>query len=89
MIEMKTPAMRLRNTIPPISAARTVGTTIAIAKPNHCDWNGVQRNDVFVMQQRSDLAPGSAFQNMKSGMGVSEPCCMLVLLASFSDIAIM
>ncbi len=41
------------------------------------------------MQQSDDRAPGSAFHSMKSGTGVSEPCCMLVGLASLSDIAIM
>ncbi len=41
------------------------------------------------MQQSSVLAPGSAFQSMKSGTGVAEPCCRLVALASLSDIAVM
>ena len=39
------------------------------------------------MQHSSVGAPGSAFHSMKSGTGVSEPCCRLVGLASFSDIA--
>jgi hypothetical protein len=41
------------------------------------------------MQQRLVCAPGSAFHSMKSGTGVSDPCCRLVSLASFSDIASM
>ena len=41
------------------------------------------------MQQRSVLAPGSAFHSMKSGTGVVEPCCRLVGLASFMDMAVM
>ena len=41
------------------------------------------------MQQSSVCEPGSAFHNMKSGTGLSEPCCRLVWLASFKDIASM
>ena len=41
------------------------------------------------MQHKSVFEPGSAFHSMKSGTGLSEPCCRLVELASFNDIAIM
>ena len=46
--------------------------------PNHWAWNGSQRNEAPLMQQRSVGAPGSAFHSMKSGTGVSDPCCRLV-----------
>ena len=41
------------------------------------------------MQHNCVGEPGSAFHSMKSGTGLSEPCCRLVWLASFSDIASM
>ena len=42
------------------------------------------------MQQRSMGAPGSDVHSMKSGTGSSaDPCCRLVGLASFNDIASM
>ena len=41
------------------------------------------------MQQSSVGEPGSAFHSMKSGTGWSDPCCRLVALDSFSDIASM
>ena len=88
MMEMKTPAMRFLKMTAPSAAAAKVGTTTAMTKPTHWLWNGIHRNEVLVMQHRSGLAPGSAFQNMKSGIGVSEPCCIDVFDASFSDIAI-
>ena len=84
MTETKTPAMRLRKTIVPKPAAITVGTNDGHCEPEPLPlWNGVQRNEVLVMQHNSGVAPGSAFQNMKSGTGVSEAACWLVVLASF------
>ena len=89
MIETNTPAMRLRNTIKPSTMASATGRISPMANPNHWFWNGSQRNDALVMQHSSVGAPGSAFHSMKSGTGLSEPCCRLVWLASFSDIASM
>jgi len=42
-----------------------------------------------LMQQRSVFDPGSAFPQHEVGTGLSDPCCRLVGLASFNDIAIM
>ena len=71
----------------PIAIA--TGRIRPIAVPNHWFWNGSHRNEALLMQHSSVGAPGSAFQSMKSGTGLSEPCCRLVGLASFSDIASM
>ena len=45
MTETNTPAMRLRKTIRPSTAARTTGSRTPIATPNHCHWNGSHRNE--------------------------------------------
>ncbi|MHC2335571.1 hypothetical protein ACVIW0_004860 [Bradyrhizobium sp. USDA 4454] len=89
MMETNTPEMRFRNTMVPSTSAIRTGKTNPIASPNHSLWNGNQRNDALVMQHSSVGAPGSAFHSIKSGTGLSEPCCRLVVLASFSDIASM
>ena len=61
-----------------------------MATPNHCSLKGIQRNEPWLMQQRSMGAPGSDVHSMKSGTGSSaDPCCRLVGLASFNDIASM
>ena len=62
---------------------------MAMTMPNHCAWNGSQSHDPGVIQHSSVGAPGSAFHSMKSGTGVSDPCCSEVRLCSFSDIATM
>ena len=89
MIETNTPAMRLRNMMMPSTAAMQTGSTMPMATPNHWFWNGIHRNDALLMQHSSVCEPGSAFHSMKSGTGLSEPCCKLVWLASFSDMASM
>src|SRR3979490_75425 len=89
MIETNTPEMRLRNTMTPTMVAMATGSTSPMKTPNHGCWNGSHRNEALLMQHNSVGDPGSAFHNMKSGTGLSEPCCRLVGLASFSDIASM
>ena len=89
MIDTNTPEIRLRNITQPMPSATSTGTSSDIPIPNHCSWNGVHRNEPWLMQHKSVLAPGSAFQSMKSGTGVADPCCKLVGLASFIDIAVM
>ena len=89
MIDTNTPAMRLRNMMTPSNAATATGSAIPMTTPNHCSWNGIHRNDALLMQHRSVWAPGSAFQSMKSGTGLSDPCAGWSVLASLSDIASM
>ena len=89
IMETNTPEIRLRKTMVPRTKAIRTGRISPIAEPNHWLWNGNHRNEALLMQQSSVGAPGSAFQSMKSGTGLSEPCCRLVGLASLSDIASM
>jgi hypothetical protein len=79
----RTPEMCFRNMMRPSSVASATGSATPIRMPNHWLWNGIQRNEPPLMQHRSVLAPGSAFHNMKSGTGLSEPCCRLVGLGRF------
>ena len=57
------------------------------AEPLILEGNPQERR--LVDAAKIGLRPGSAFQSMKSGTGLSEPCCKLVGLASFNDIASM
>src|SRR5216683_1604815 len=86
MMETNTPAMRLRNTMVPMIVAIATGSTTPMKTPNHLCWNGSHRNDALLMQHSSVGDPGSAFHSMKSGTGLSEPCCRLVGLASLTEI---
>ena len=88
MIDTKTPAIRLRKITVPSNVASAVGNMTARIAPTHSDRNGIHKYDPFTMQQRSWCAPGSAFQNMKSGI-TAPLLCWLVVLASLSGIAIM